>query len=199
MKLKSKTQLVVRVEIIQRGHESKTITLDETDSKYVRDTIKSMFRDEHKFNAIKRDKEVKNTLSIQCFNAEGSKKTNFCTFTVHNVSVSDAYDMIINNVKNGFVQKLEETIVDLGYGKYARTNWMLDDVIKSFEKRGMNDGSNNDLIKELAIQKMEYGRLCLATQKANYKSCGFTEKLNHDLEEQIRNLGGEPQKFPILE
>lgn len=46
-------------------------------------------------------------------------------------------------------------------GNSHSTNWMLDDIIELFEKRGMNNGENDDLIKELFIQKIEYGRLCI--------------------------------------
>jgi hypothetical protein len=42
-----------------------------------------------------------------------------------------------------------------------QTNYLLDDVIDSFDIRGLNNGENDSLIKELAIQKMEYGRMCI--------------------------------------
>ncbi len=44
-------------------------------------------------------------------------------------------------------------------GHYSTTNGMLDDVIETVqEKHGIN---NDEMIKELAIQKIEYGRRCI--------------------------------------
>jgi len=82
-------------------------------------------------------------------------------------------------------------------GEGYATNWMLDHIIEAFEKRGMNNGSNDDLIKELTIQKIEYGRICMSglimgggqTLQA-IKSC-YNEN-NVYLREKIIELGGEP-------
>lgn len=52
-------------------------------------------------------------------------------------------------------------------GVTYQTNFMLDDVIESFEKRGLNNGFNDELIKELTIQKIEYGRMCIAHLNTN--------------------------------
>jgi hypothetical protein len=80
------------------------------------------------------------------------------------------------------------------------TNWMLDNIIEAFEKRGINNGSNDDLIKELAIQKIEYGRTCIAQFLAKGGQTrqtmnGYWEKLDTELQSKILEVGGEPKKI----
>jgi hypothetical protein len=81
-------------------------------------------------------------------------------------------------------------------GSVTSTNYMLDDIIDAFERKGLNDGSNDDLIKELAIQKMEHGRRCMGQLVA--KSIGQTtqsienvfHKMDNEQKEKINELKG---------
>jgi hypothetical protein len=85
-------------------------------------------------------------------------------------------------------------------GVITQTNYMLDDIIKAFEKRGINNNSNDELIKELAIQKIEYGRTCIAQFLAQGGQTrqtmnGYREKLDTELQKKIIEVGGEPKKI----
>ena len=98
MKLfKTPPQEVVRVEIIERGKESKTITLDERDSVYVSNNIKEMLnrRVLTNINPFEKQKPV----SIQCYSCISNKKGKFSTFTVYSLSVGQIYDIIMDNLE----------------------------------------------------------------------------------------------------
>lgn len=95
------------------------------------------------------------------------------------------------------MKKIEITLED---GSSTTQNWMLDEIIESFEKRYNNSPSNDDLIKELAIQKIEYGRLCL--MEILYRRSDLSksikddwEKLDIELQKRINELGGKPKNF----
>ena len=82
-------------------------------------------------------------------------------------------------------------------GHSITRNFMLDNIIESFEKRGMNNDSNDDLIKELTIQKIEYGRTCIAQFLAqggqNRQTMnGYWKKLDGELRDKIVEVGGKP-------
>ena len=93
------------------------------------------------------------------------------------------------------------------------TNWMLDDIIDSFDKRELNDGSNDELITELAIQKIEYGRQCFAhfltliledkedktKSFKTMKSYKTWAKFDDELKEKILELGGNPNEIKFYE
>lgn len=78
-------------------------------------------------------------------------------------------------------------------GRTYGTNYMLDDIIEAFERKGMNDGSNDALIKELTIQKIEYGR-AIMHQLLNHGGQTlqslktYREQLDEELEKQILTL-----------
>lgn len=85
-------------------------------------------------------------------------------------------------------------------GQSYSTNWMLDNVIEAFEKRGINNNSNDELIKELTIQKIEYGRTCIAQFFAQVGQTrqtmnGYYEKMDAQLQNKIVEVGGEPKKI----
>lgn len=85
-------------------------------------------------------------------------------------------------------------------GQSYSTNWMLDNVIEAFEKRGINNDANDELIKELTIQKIEYGRTCIAQFLAQGGQTrqtmnGYWEKLDAELQKKIVEVGGEPKKI----
>jgi hypothetical protein len=80
------------------------------------------------------------------------------------------------------------------HGKSHSTNWMLDNVIEAFEKSGINNGANDELIKELTIQKIEYGRTCIAQFLAQGGQTrqtmnGYWEKLDAELQKKIVEVG----------
>ena len=77
---------------------------------------------------------------------------------------------------------------------------MLDDIIEAFEKKGLNNSSNDELIKELTIQKIEYGRNCIAQflskgGQTRQTMNGYWEKLDTELQKKIVEVGGEPKKI----
>ena len=81
-------------------------------------------------------------------------------------------------------------------GVTTQTNYML-------EKRGINNNSNDELIKELAIQKIEYGRTCIAQFLAQGGQTrqtmnGYWEKLDTELQNTIVEVGGEPKKIQFI-
>ena len=85
-------------------------------------------------------------------------------------------------------------------GVTTQTNYMLDDIIEAFERQGINNNSNDGLIKELAIQKIEYGRTCIAQFLAQGGQTrqtmnGYWEKLDTELQKKIVEVGGEPKKI----
>jgi hypothetical protein len=91
----------------------------------------------------------------------------------------------------------KETINSNGY---KTKNWMLDEIIESFEKNQNYDPSNDELINELAIQKIEYGRICLMQILAKRSDLSKSikddwEKLDTELKNSINELGGKPRNF----
>ena len=79
-----------------------------------------------------------------------------------------------------------------------QTNWMLDDVIDSFNARGVD---NDDLIKELTIQKIEYGRTCMfcILKESNEQEVSkFAKELDAGLQKRIIELGGTPKEILIV-
>lgn len=83
---------------------------------------------------------------------------------------------------------MKKTAQTMPNGDVITTNQYLDETIESFEKRGMNDGSNDDLIKELTIQKLE------ACRRVLYQMYNKADevKIEIDLKKHIINLGGNP-------
>ena len=81
-----------------------------------------------------------------------------------------------------------------GNGDLTSNNWMLDEIIKSFQDRGLNSSSNIDLIKELCVQKMKYGQTCM--MQLIHKTQGFDElrmskyheSLHDEIEQKILEL-----------
>ncbi len=93
---------------------------------------------------------------------------------------------------------MKSTKVTTNEGRQSHsTNFMLDDVIEAFDKRMDNDGSNDELIKELAIQKIEYGRLCILqlmhTQHATEYLINSCKQLDEELQQRIIEIGGIPK------
>jgi len=106
----------------------------------------------------------------------------------------EQYDLKIEKVVNNMPQKKTDVKVEL----YS-TNWMLDDVVMSFKKRGINTDFNNGLFKELTIQKIEYGRTCIAQflkqgAQNSQSMHAYWEKLDAELKSKIVEVGGEPKK-----
>lgn len=90
------------------------------------------------------------------------------------------------------------TVIDKEGNSYS-SNFLLDDIIDSFEKKGINNGENDDLIIELTIQKFEYGRTCIAQliskggeTAQNIKDYYFN--LDIQLQNKIVELKGNPVK-----
>lgn len=88
-------------------------------------------------------------------------------------------------------------------GVTTQTNYMMDDIIEAFEKTGINNDSNDELIKELTIQKIEYGRIFIAqflsqVGQTRQTMSGYWEKLDSELQNKIVEVGGEPKKIHLL-
>lgn len=94
---------------------------------------------------------------------------------------------------------MQKTIKTDENGVSKATNWVLDDVIEAFEKRGLNNGDNDELIKELTIQKMEYVRLgtyqVLAYLGQNQDMINYWNRFDPDIQKKIVELGGTPKKI----
>lgn len=90
-------QEVVRVEIIERGKESKTLTIDERDPVYVANKIKEMLANEvlATVNPLKKQKPI----SIQCYSCISNKKGKFSSFTTYSLNVKQIYQIIMNNLE----------------------------------------------------------------------------------------------------
>jgi len=87
--------------------------------------------------------------------------------------------------------------IDLN-GNSCSTNLMLDDVIDIVQdKHRIN---NDELIKELTIDKIEYGRRCIAQffvssgsdDEVRKKMSDHYENLDNALQEKIKEVGGIP-------
>lgn len=83
-------------------------------------------------------------------------------------------------------------------GRTVTNNWMLDQVIDTCDKHGAH---NDDLIKELAIQKIEYGRICayqpiLYGAEPTEKQLEELKRLDEHLCKHIIDLGGTPNEPP---
>lgn len=89
---------VVRIEIIERGNISKTITVDERDSLVVSNNIKEMLNADFQVNLNPLSPPRK--ISIQIYDCVGGKKGKFNTFTVYGVSVEEVYLTIMGNLKS---------------------------------------------------------------------------------------------------
>ncbi len=91
---------------------------------------------------------------------------------------------------------MEKTKVVREDGSWYQTNSMLDDVIETVqEKYGIN---NDELIKELTIQKIEYARHCMAQmlvqggQTLQTMTNSFN-KLDNGIALKIIEVGGKPK------
>ena len=83
-------------------------------------------------------------------------------------------------------------------GIVTQRNWMLDEVIDLFEDYNVNDDSNDDLIRQLTIQKIEYGRTCIAqflvqAEQARQTMNAYWEIIDNELQNKILELGGKPR------
>jgi len=76
-------------------------------------------------------------------------------------------------------------------GVTTQTNWMLDEVIDTLKEFSITD---DELTKKLAIEKIEYGRVCMM-QVVGQADCGYEayRKLDADLQALIIDLGGMPK------
>ena len=94
---KPKPFQVVRIEIIERGSECKTISLDTKDSTEVFEGIKEILNKD--FETITNPIEKPHKVIIRIFEAEGLKKSNSKSMTLHGFSVEVLYNIIMNNVE----------------------------------------------------------------------------------------------------
>lgn len=98
MKLfKAPPHTLVRIEIIERGKESKTLSVEETDPVYVSESIKNMLKRGINVNINPLKKQ--NPISIQCYACTGSKKGKFSTFTTYTLNVEQIYNLIMFNLE----------------------------------------------------------------------------------------------------
>ena len=85
-------------------------------------------------------------------------------------------------------------------GVTTSTNYMLDDVIEAFEKYR---GNEDELIKELTIQKIHYGRRCMAQLLVKttllLDAFDYWKQLDKTLQDKITEMGGTPIEIVITE
>lgn len=84
--------------------------------------------------------------------------------------------------------------------KMTTENYMLDEVIKLCMSHGV---ANKELINKLAVQKIEYGRTCMAQIVAKTNGIPDSIKNYHDvldeqLQKKIKECGGTPKKKILL-
>ena len=94
---------------------------------------------------------------------------------------------------------MKTTRVTHSDGRITSTNFMLDDIIDAFEKHGID---NDDLIKELTVQKIEYGRSCIAQLLCKGGQViqtmkNYHKELDGQMQQKITEVGGEPREINI--
>lgn len=90
---------------------------------------------------------------------------------------------------------METTRITHENGAITGTNYMLDEIIDLFESKGLNNGDNDDLIKTLACQKMDYARRVAIQVAVRGDALTQATKLNKSLKEQIVKLGHQPREI----
>ena len=79
-------------------------------------------------------------------------------------------------------------------------NWMLDEVTETIN----SELSTEDLIKKLTIQKIEYGRMCIAQflsmteDKSNDEKMNYYYELDGNLEEKINEFGEHARQIKFI-
>lgn len=82
-------------------------------------------------------------------------------------------------------------------GRMSQTNFMLDDVIETCDAHWEE---KDVMILKLTIQKIEYGRICIAELLAQggetvQSMKNYYQKLDAELQDKIREVGGKPTGF----
>lgn len=85
---------------------------------------------------------------------------------------------------------MKKTEVKCHDGSSTGTNWMLDEVIETLKKYGID---NDEMIKELAIQKINYGKICITEmyvriEQKQYTPVEFFNYLKSELEKRIEEI-----------
>lgn len=93
-----KTPSVVRVEIVERGNVSKTLSLEEDSPQSVLNTIKDFLNREHPFHVPINPFAKPIKVQIVCYNAQGTKRKNHIGCTLHGLSVEYIYTEIVENL-----------------------------------------------------------------------------------------------------
>jgi hypothetical protein len=90
-------QKVVRIEIIEKGSQSKTITLDEKDTDSVLEGVKNILNKDFKTTTNPLEKPHK--VIIKIFEAQGLKKSNSKSMTIYGFGVISLYNILMNHVE----------------------------------------------------------------------------------------------------
>jgi ribosomal protein L15 len=85
-------------------------------------------------------------------------------------------------------------------GRVTSSNWMLDEILDTCRSHGVK---NEKLTDELFIQRVEYGRICIAQLLAQggqtiQSMKEYYKKLDSNLKEKITKAGGTPQGHKFL-
>lgn len=85
--------------------------------------------------------------------------------------------------------------IDLNGQEYS-TNYILDDIINAFKEANID---NDELIKKLTIQSLEYGRTCIIQtymqNNSDSKLHEYITKLDDAIQKNIIDVGGIPKQF----
>lgn len=88
-----------------------------------------------------------------------------------------------------------KVIIDLN-GQECRTNYILDDIIDAFKEANID---NDELMKKLTIQSLEYGRTCIIQtymqNNSDSKLHEYIANLDDAIQKNIINIGGKPRQF----
>lgn len=91
------TPTVVRVELIQRGSTSKTISLDTDNVAEVVKWLKNIFSRQYTKTFTPLQPEYAK-LSVQCFKANSQKKEKHMSFTIYGLTAIEALNFIKENL-----------------------------------------------------------------------------------------------------
>lgn len=87
---------IVRVDIHQKG-ECKTFSVDENDSTRVANELKKILS--KKVSVTINPTESPQKTKVQCYEHTGKEKGKYKTFTIYGLTVSEAYEIVMNNLE----------------------------------------------------------------------------------------------------
>lgn len=91
---------IVRVDIIERGVEGKTFSLEEKDPEYVREQLKQMLNFNRAVTINPLTTKKLNSVLVQCYEHKGKSKGKTRSFTCYGMSVDEIYDLFMLSIEH---------------------------------------------------------------------------------------------------